>query len=235
MTYGLERKVKILVIEDERKISEIVSSYLVRDGHEVTVASTGKEGLIALKAQPDLVILDLMLPDMDGADICEAVRRDSDVPIIMLTARSSEEERIEGLGIGADDYVVKPFSPRELVARVNALLRRTKKRNPMLSFNGGTLVINTETAEVQVGGKRVELTSTEYRILLSLAQRQGGVLSREQLINVVQGYDFEGYDRIIDAHIKNLRHKIDPDVRHPVFIKTVYGMGYKFIGFHDEN
>lgn len=231
----MERKVKILVIEDERKISEIVSSYLVRDGHEVTVASTGKEGLIALKAQPDLVILDLMLPDMDGADICEAVRRDSDVPIIMLTARSSEEERIEGLGIGADDYVVKPFSPRELVARVNALLRRTKKRNPMLSFNGGTLVINTETAEVQVGGKRVELTSTEYRILLSLAQRQGGVLSREQLINVVQGYDFEGYDRIIDAHIKNLRHKIDPDVRHPVFIKTVYGMGYKFIGFHDEN
>lgn len=231
----MERKVKILVIEDERKISEIVSSYLVRDGHEVTVASTGKEGLIALKAQPDLVILDLMLPDMDGADICEAVRRDSDVPIIMLTARSSEEERIEGLGIGADDYVVKPFSPRELVARVNALLRRTTKRNPMLSFNGGTLVINTETAEVQVGGKRVELTSTEYRILLSLAQRQGGVLSREQLINVVQGYDFEGYDRIIDAHIKNLRHKIDPDVRHPVFIKTVYGMGYKFIGFHDEN
>ncbi|MGW8272128.1 MAG: response regulator transcription factor [Thermodesulfovibrionales bacterium] len=232
---GTERKVKILVIEDERKISEIVSSYLLRDGHDVAVAPTGREGLIALKSQPDLVILDLMLPDMDGADICEAVRRDSDVPIIMLTARSSEEERIEGLGIGADDYVVKPFSPRELVARVNALLRRTKKRNPMLSFNGGTLVINTETAEVQVGGKRVELTSTEYRILLSLAQRQGGVLSREQLINVVQGYDFEGYDRIIDAHIKNLRHKIDPDVRHPVFIKTVYGMGYKFIGFHDEN
>lgn len=232
---GSERRAKILLIEDERKISEIVSSYLVRDGHDVTIASTGREGLIALRAQPDLVILDLMLPDMDGADICEAVRRDSDMPIIMLTARSSEEERIEGLGIGADDYIVKPFSPRELVARVNALLRRTTKRNPMLSFNGGQLVINTETAEVQVDGERVELTSTEYRILLSLAQRQGGVLTREQLINVVQGYDFEGYDRIIDAHIKNLRRKIDPDVRRPLFIKTVYGVGYKFIGFPDEN
>ncbi|MGE5894932.1 MAG: response regulator transcription factor [bacterium] len=229
------RKGRILIIEDETKISSIVKSYLEREGFGVTVASTGREGLVALKNQPDLLILDLMLPDMDGADICETVRKDSDMPIIMLTAKSGEEERIQGLGIGADDYVVKPFSPRELVARVQALLRRTTKRKNIISFNKGRLQINTDTAEVSKDGSIIELTNTEYRILLYLARRPGNVLSREQLMNIVQGYDFEGYDRIIDAHIKNLRHKVDPDVRNPLFIRTVYGVGYKFIGTSDED
>lgn len=229
------KKGSILIIEDEKKISDIVKSYLERDGFSVSAAFTGRDGVVAMKNRPDLLILDLMLPDMDGADICETIRKDSDIPIIMLTAKSGEEERIKGLGIGADDYVVKPFSPRELVARVNALLRRTAKKKNVLSFNQGKLKINTETAVVSVDGTPVELTSTEYRILLSLSQRPNNILTREQLVNTVQGYDFEGYDRIIDAHIKNLRHKVDPDVRHPLFIRTVYGMGYKFIGTPDED
>ncbi|GBE00475.1 transcriptional regulatory protein SrrA [bacterium BMS3Abin07] len=228
-------KGKILIIEDERKISDIVKTYLERDGHDVSVADTGGEGISALKNKPDLVILDLMLPDMSGEDICEAVRDDSDTPILMLTAKSEEEDKVRGLGLGADDYVVKPFSPREVVARVNALLRRTLKKKTLLSFNGGALKIDVDAVEVYVDDRQMELTNTEYRILLVFAERPGNVFSRTQLVNMVQGYDFEGYDRTIDAHIKNLRHKIDPDSRTPRFIKTVYGMGYRFIGQPDED
>jgi len=229
------KKGTILVIEDEKKISDIVKLYLERDGFVVEAAFTGKDGLAALRIRPDLIILDLMLPDMNGEDICETIREDSDVPIIMLTAKAEEEEKIRGLGIGADDYIVKPFSPRELIARVQALLRRTSPKSTIMSFNKGLLRIDTQTAEASVNNKIVELTNTEYRILLALAQRKGQVLSRAQLVNTVQGYDFEGYDRIVDAHIKNLRQKVDPDVRHPVLIKTIYGMGYKFIGIPDED
>ncbi len=225
---------KILIVEDEKKISDIVRSYLERDGFAVTVAGTGSSALQLIKNKFDLIILDLMLPDIEGEEICRAIREISDVPIIMLTAKSSEEERIKGLGIGADDYVVKPFSPGELVARVKAHLRRTKKgEKKILSFNEGALRIDSGAMEVRKKDKTVTLTATEFKILLSLAERPGIIFNREQIVNIVQGFDFEGYDRVIDAHIKNIRHKIEDDTHNPVFIKTVYGAGYKFIGAPD--
>jgi DNA-binding response OmpR family regulator len=225
----------ILVIEDEKKISEIVEMYLKREGFKAKVADTGEKALSLLKEHFDLIILDLMLPDISGEDLCRMIREISDVPVIMLTAKSGEEDRIEGLGIGADDYVVKPFSPRELVARVKAHLRRAKRlEKKTLSFNGGALTLDTEKLDVRKNGVPVMLTSTEFRILMAFAEKPGRVLTRLQLINMVQGYDFEGYDRTIDAHIKNLRHKIEVDQRNPEFIKTVYGVGYKFSGIPDE-
>jgi DNA-binding response OmpR family regulator len=228
-------KGSILVVEDEKKIADITSAYLERDGFTVTHADTGERALSLLKNNYDLIVLDLMLPDMDGEEICAMLRQDSDVPIIMLTAKSAEEDRVKGLGIGADDYVVKPFSPRELVARVNALLRRTKKASKAMSFNSGALVINLESHEVLRDGAPVTLTPTEFRILQVLAERPQAVLSRLQLVNVVQGYDFEGYERTIDAHVKNLRQKIEKAPRQPEFIKTVYSLGYKFIGTPDAD
>lgn len=227
-------KGSILVVEDETKISDIVKAYLERDGYSVSVVETGGKALSILKEGFDLVILDLMLPDIPGEEICRAVRLDSGTPIIMLTAKSAEEDRVRGLGLGADDYVVKPFSPRELVARVNALLRRTKKGSSTLSFNKGTLIMDVSRHEVKRGGRAVELTPTEFRILLALSERAGAVMSRNQLVNIVSGYDFEGYERTIDAHVKNLRQKIEDDPKRPVFIQTVYGVGYKFIGQMDE-
>ncbi len=226
---------RILVIEDEEKISSIVKGYLQKEGFIVTVASTGQEGLNRLAEGYDLVILDLMLPDMEGEEICRFIREDSNIPIIMLTAKSDEEDRVKGLGIGADDYVVKPFSPRELVARVKALLRRVSPRQKVYSFNNGDLVIDMEKMEVRKGGTPIELTNTEFKLLQCLADRPGQVFTRLQLINLILGYDFEGYDRTIDAHIKNLRHKIEDNPRSPSYIKTVYGVGYKFIGSRDEN
>ncbi|MDI6729373.1 MAG: response regulator transcription factor [Thermodesulfovibrionales bacterium] len=225
---------KILIVEDEKKISDIVGSYLERDGFKVTIANTGQDALQQIKNNFDLIILDLMLPDIDGETICSSIREFSDVPIIMLTAKSSEDDRIKGLGIGADDYVIKPFSPRELVARVKAHLRRTKKNEKkLLSFNNGLLLIDTPSMEVKKDEKIIPLTSTEFKILLSLAERPQIVFTRLQIVNAVQGYDFEGYDRVIDAHIKNIRHKIEDNPQRPVFIKTVYGTGYKFIGIPD--
>jgi len=228
-------KGSILVVEDEKKIADITRTYLERDGFLVSHATTGEEALGMMGRGFDLLILDLMLPDMDGEEICRLVRKDSDVPIIMLTAKSAEDDRVKGLGIGADDYVVKPFSPRELVARVNALLRRVKKTVKDMSFNDGILKINVENHEVSSQGKPLQLTPTEFKILLVLSERPQAVLSRHQLVNIVQGYDFEGYERTIDAHVKNLRQKIEPDPKEPAFIKTVYGVGYKFIGTPDEN
>jgi len=188
-----------------------------------------------LKEPFDLFVLDLMLPDISGEELCGTIRETSDAPIIMLTAKSSEEDRIKGLGLGADDYVVKPFSPRELVARVKAQLRRTKKdAGKVLSFNKGLLTMDTDSHEVRRNGVPTVLTPTEFRILMLLAEKPGRIFSRLQLINMVQGYDFEGYDRTIDAHIKNLRQKIEDDQRNPLFIKTVYGVGYKFAGAPDE-
>ncbi len=225
---------KILIVEDEKKIADIVKSYLEREGFQVTLAGTGEAALQQIRSHFELVILDLMLPDIDGEDVCKAIRETSDVPIIMLTAKSSEDERVRGLGIGADDYVIKPFSPRELVARVKAHLRRTRKdEKKVLSFNQGLLTINTTCAEVTSAGKVVPLTTTEFRILLFLAERPQMVFSRLRIVNAVQGYDFEGYDRVIDAHIKNIRHKIEENPQKPAFLKTVYGAGYKFIGVPD--
>ena len=176
-----------------------------------------------------------MLPDMDGEDICQTIRNDSDIPIIMLTAKSVEEDRIKGLGIGADDYVVKPFSPRELVARVKALLRRSRGTREVISFNKGDLAIDSLRFEVRKKGSVVVLTPTEFKLLQCFAERPGQVFTRLQLVNVILGYDFEGYDRTIDAHIKNIRHKVEDNQRTPSYIKTVYGVGYKFIGQPDED
>lgn len=226
---------KILIIEDEKKISEIVKAYLEKEGFKVALAGTGGDGLKALKENPDLIILDLMLPDMQGEELCAIIREGSDVPVIILTAKSGEEDRVKGLGIGADDYVIKPFSPRELVARVKAHLRRAvKNRRKMYSYNNGDLTIDIEHHEASRDGGPIVLTPTEFKILVSLAENPGRVLSRDQLVNIVLGYDFEGYDRTIDAHVKNLRHKLEKDSKSPEFIQTVYGMGYKFIGTLDE-
>lgn len=230
------QKESILIIEDEKKISGIVRAYLEREGYRVKLAETGEQALSLLKDSFDLIILDLILPDMPGEDICGIIRESSDLPIIMLTAKSSEEDRIKGLGIGADDYVVKPFSPRELVARVKAHLRRAgKSKKTILSYNRGALRINIADHEVFKEDRQVILTPTEFKILLSLAENPSRILSREQIVNIVLGYDFEGYDRTIDAHVKNLRHKIEKDSKEPEFIKTVYGLGYKFIGAPDED
>ncbi len=226
---------KILVIEDEEKIADIVKAYLQKDGFQVTIAVTGQKAMSLLKEGFDLIILDLMLPDIDGEDICKTIRKNSDVPIIMLTAKSEEEDRIKGLGIGADDYMVKPFSPRELVARVKALLRRAKGLKKSISFNNKDIIMDSTRFEVKKGGLPVDLTSTEFKLLQCLAERPEQVFTRLKLVNLILGYDFEGYDRTIDAHIKNIRHKIEDDPKSPKYIQTIYGVGYKFIGTIDED
>lgn len=228
------KKEFVLIVEDEKKISEIVRAYLDKEGFRVRVADNGSAALSLLKEHPDLIILDLMLPDMAGEELCSTIRGTSEVPIIMLTAKSGEEDRVRGLGIGADDYVIKPFSPKELVARVKAHLRRAgKTKRNHLSFNSGKLKVDLDRHEVQLDGKLLQLTLTEFKILTSLAENHGMVLSRNQIVNSVQGFDFEGYDRTIDAHVKNLRHKVEKDSKSPEFIQTVYGIGYKFIGTPD--
>ncbi len=225
----------ILIVEDEKKISDIVKSYLERAGFDVTVAATGAAALMEIKNRFDLVILDLKLPDIEGETICKSIREISDMPVIMLTAKSAEDDRVKGLCIGADDYVIKPFSVRELVARVQAHLRRSKKdAKKELVFNKGALVIDILAQEAKKNGTVVSLTGTEFRILLSLAERPNIIFSRLQLINIVQGFDFEGFDRVVDVHVKNIRHKIEDNPQTPSFIKTVYGMGYKFIGEPDK-
>ena len=226
---------KILIIEDEPKIANVVKAYLEREGFLANIAETGGKALRLIKEGYNLIILDLMLPDIDGEDICVAIRGISDLPIIMLTAKSSEDDRVKGLGMGADDYIVKPFSARELVARVKAHLRRTKKNEDrILSFNRSLLKIDTQSMEVIKGGRRIALTHTEFKMLITLSERPQHVFSRSQLVNIVQGFDFEGYDRVIDAHMKNIRHKIEDEPQKPVFIKTVYGAGYKFMGTPDR-
>lgn len=226
---------KILIVEDEKKIADIVTSYLEREGFSVVVARTGGAALKELKNGFALVILDLRLPDMDGEEVCKSIREVSDVPIIMLTAKSAEDDRVRGLGLGADDYVVKPFSARELVARVQAHIRRARKDDKQeLSFEHGSLIIDARTRDVRKKGKSVVLTNTEFRLLASLAEKPNQVFSRAQLISSAQGFDFDGFDRVVDAHIKNIRHKIEDDPANPTFIKTIYGVGYKFIGRPDS-
>ena len=225
---------KIVVIDDESSVREVVEAYLERDGYNVFVAGSGSEGLaLAERIQPALIVLDLMLPDISGEEICSEVRSRSDVPILMLTAKASEDERVAGLVSGADDYLVKPFSPRELVARVRAVLRRTQSvETPLveiLSFDEGRLTIDSVRHEVRRDGKAVDLTPNEYKLLVTLARYPGRVYSRFELINRVQGYDFEGYERTIDVHVKNLRKKIEPDSAHPRYVETVIGAGYRLV------
>ena len=223
---------KIVVIDDDASVQEVVRAYLEKDGYLVYVAGTGAEGLaLAEHVTPGLIVLDLMLPDRSGEDIARDIRSRSDVPILMLTAKASEDERVEGLALGADDYLTKPFSPRELVARVRAILRRTQGTEvplvEMLRFDKGRLEIDTVEHEVRCEGEPVELTPNEYKLLLTLARYPGRVYSRFELINHVQGYDYEGYERTIDAHVKNLRKKIEADPRHPRYVETVFGVGYR--------
>jgi DNA-binding response OmpR family regulator len=225
---------KILVVEDEEKISKIIKAYLEKEGFQVRTADSGQRALSILKEGFALIILDLMLPDIDGEDVCRTIREDSDIPIIMVTARSGEEDRIKGLGIGADDYVVKPFSTRELVARVNALLRRARKIKETITFNKSDLIIDSLTYEIRKKGTPLVITPTEFKLVQFLAEHPRQVFTRLQLVNVILGYDFEGYDRTIDAHIKNIRHKIEDNLKTPSYIKSIYGVGYKFIGNPDE-
>ena len=223
---------RIVVIDDELSVQEVVKAYLEEDGYDVSVAGNGAEGLaLAARVSPALIILDLMLPDISGEKICSEIRGRSDVPILMLTAKASEEERVTGLTSGADDYLVKPFSPRELVARVHAVLRRTHSvESPLveaLSFDDGRLQIDTVQHVVMRDGELVDLTPNEYKLLIALARYPGRVYSRFELINRVQGYDYEGYERTIDVHVKNLRKKIEPDSAHPRYVQTVTGVGYR--------
>ena len=227
----MDENKRVVVVDDEPSVQEVVRAYLEKDGYHVFVAGTGGEGLaLAERIKPGLIVLDLMLPDISGEEVAREVRSRSDVPILMLTAKASEDERVEGLALGADDYLVKPFSPRELVARVRAILRRTQPETPLvqtLSFDGGALEIDTVGHEVRSDGQLVELTPNEYKLLVTLARYPGRVYSRFELINHVQGYEYEGYERTIDAHVKNLRKKIEPDPKHPHYIETVFGTGYR--------
>ncbi|MFC4799948.1 response regulator transcription factor [Neobacillus sp. GCM10023253] len=229
---------KILLVDDERRIIEVLEAYLEREGYEIYSADNGIDALKKAKTlQPDLIILDLMLPDISGEEVCRLVRKESDVPILMLTAKSAEDDRINGIVMGADDYLTKPFSPREVVVRVQAILRRVKKTEKVdrLEFNRRKLAINLEKKEVTVNGQYITLTPIEYKLLTNMAGNPGRVYSRMDLLEKIQdeGIYYEGYERSVDTHIKNLRKKIETDSRQPEFIMTVFGMGYKFGGVPD--
>jgi two-component system alkaline phosphatase synthesis response regulator PhoP len=229
----------VLVVEDEPHIVEVVRDYLKQAGYRVVAAGDGPAALhLAHRERPDLVVLDLMLPGgMDGLEVCRRLRQDSalaDIPILMLTARVEETDRIVGLELGADDYVTKPFSPREVVARVRAVLRRPRGTGvPASLLRSGDLVIDEAGHGVTSGGRAVDLTPSEFAILVVLARNAGRTLSRNQLLELVYDVAYEGYDRAVDSHIKNLRRKIEPDPGRPRYIHTVYGVGYRF-GVEDE-
>ena len=220
---------KILVVDDEERIVHIVRSYLEKDGFLVVTASDGPESLgVARRERPDLVVLDLMLPGLSGWDVCRSLRAESRVPIIMLTARDEDADKIVGLELGADDYVTKPFNPRELVARVRAVLRRSQPAvQEHRPIEIGGLIIDAERHEVRLDGQSLSLTPTEFGLLQALAGQPGRVFTRLQLLERVQGDVYEGYERAIDSHIKNLRQKIEPDPRRPRYVLTVFGVGYK--------
>jgi DNA-binding response OmpR family regulator len=219
----------VLVVEDERKLRELVRSYLERAGFAVLSTESGAEAItMAASAAPDLVILDLGLPDIPGKSVLRELRAASAVPVLILTAMSSESDRIRGLELGADDYVTKPFSPRELVLRVQAILRRGGQQDEQgITSYGGVLVIDEPKRQVQVSGQAVELTPTEWGVLVALARVPGRVYSRLELINRVRGHEFEGYERTVDSHVKNLRRKLGDDPARPRIVQTVLGGGYR--------
>ena len=221
---------RILVVDDDVKTVELVKLYLNRDGYKVLTAYDGVEALrLARESQPDLIVLDLMLPGIDGLEVCRTLRAESDVPIIMLTARTTEQDKLTGLDLGADDYVTKPFSPRELAARVRTVLRRLPGERGPAEIKHGELTVNFRKYEASIAGRSLNLTPVEFKLLGVLVKEPGRVFSRGQLIEKALGYDFDGFDRTIDVHILNLRRKLEPDPSHPRYIKTVYGAGYKFL------
>lgn len=222
---------RILLVEDEKTIRDTVAAYLEREGYWVTPTPDGREALEQFsKHRFDLVVLDLMLPEISGEQVCRAIRDASDVPIIMLTAKGELEDRVAGLELGADDYLVKPFSPRELVARVRALLRRAhvgaEPQRDRLVY--GPLEIDVAGHKAFLNGEELDLTASEFKLLTTLSRYPGRVYSRMELVEKVLGYDFEGYERTIDSHVKNLRAKLDDDPRDPTFVYTVHGVGYRF-------
>jgi len=219
---------RVLVVDDEPQIVGLLRSYLERDGFDVDEAADGEGALEATRrVRPDLVLLDLMLPRLDGREVCRRIRDMGQTPIIMLTARDEETDKLVGLELGADDYITKPFSPREVVARVRAVLRRVARGGPEV-IRVGELVVDLRAHEVSLEGRRIDLTPTEFRLLEIMAGHPNQVFTRMQLIDRIQGHAFEGYERTVDAHIKNLRGKVEPDPRNPRYILTVYGVGYKF-------
>lgn len=230
---------KILVVDDEEHILQVIKAYLIKNHYIVFEANTGRGALHLFETlHPDLIILDLMLPDMNGEEICRRIRKSSNVPILMLTAKSSEDDMVNGLMIGADDYITKPFSPRELLARVISLLRRTNQpelgNTSKLLFAQGRLTIDLEQYEVRVQEEPIALTPMEFKLLEVLAKHPKRVFSRLELVNLTQGDTYEGFERTIDVHIKNIRQKIGDDPKHPVFVGTVFGVGYKFLVSPDE-
>jgi two-component system OmpR family response regulator len=228
----------VLIVEDDIKLARIVKAYLEAADFRTVHASTVNEAL--QKAEADLplaVILDLGLPDGNGEELCQSLKDLGDFPVIMLTAKSSEEERLAGFALGADDYMVKPASPRELVCRLKAVLKRYERgstsSDAVVSFNNSTLVLNTLRHQITLDSRPVSVTPTEFKLLLTLASSPGRTFTRDELVSRALGYQFEGYDRSIDAHIKNLRQKIEKDPRVPEYLKTVYGVGYLFTGERD--
>lgn len=221
----------VLIVEDERKLRDLLRSYLEREGFAVVTAGTGADGLqLAASASPDLIVLDLGLPDVTGESVAAELRSSTAIPIVMLTAKAEEADRIAGLELGADDYITKPFSPRELVLRIRAVLRRARQSDgapPTRSYGGGRLVIDEVRREVAVAGRTVEVTPTEWGILTALATTPGRVYSRAELINRARGHEFHGYERSVDSHIKNLRRKIEQDPANPAIVVTVLGGGYR--------
>ncbi len=229
----IEDKKKVLIVDDEPKIVEAVVAYLEKSGYNPFAAYDGEKALTLFdNVNPDLVVLDLMLPRISGEEICKIIRRNSRVPIIMLTAKISEEEKINGLNIGADDYVTKPFSPRELMARINSLLRRADEGvSPLfhiMSWNDNDLQIDLNSYTVKKSGVSVNLTRIEFKLLCTLIKYPKKIFTREELIDIVLGADYDGFERTIDSHIKNLRSKIEDDTTNPRYILTVRGVGYKF-------
>ena len=229
----MNNQFKILVVDDEKKIVDVVKAYLEKEGFHVLTAMDGEAALTIFNDEKiHLIVLDLMLPKISGEEVCNKIRVASDIPIIMLTAKAEEDERIEGLSIGADDYLTKPFSVRELVVRVRALLRRSYRdvlpMADILTFNNGDLEVDVKKIIVKKQGEVVGLTTNEFKVLTILLANPGQVFSREQLVEKAFGMDYEGFDRTIDTYIKNIRHKIEDNLKAPKYITTIYGIGYKF-------
>ena len=227
----------ILVVDDEPKIATLARDYLEHAGFAVVTAGDGPTALATVRQRrPDLVVLDLGLPGLDGLDVTRQLRRDSSIPIVMLTARDDELDKLLGLELGADDYVTKPFSPRELVARVRAVLRRAE-RPPEAgeTIRAGDLTLDVPRMRAEVAGRAVDLTPTEFQLLATLAARPGRIFTRAQLLDAVRGVTFETYERAIDSHVKNLRRKVEPDPRRPRYVLTVYGVGYRFADDRDTD
>jgi DNA-binding response OmpR family regulator len=231
----MDDKIRILVVDDEQKVLNVIEAYLIKEGFEVLTCTDGEEALNLFEnEQIHLIILDLMLPKISGEKVCNKIRATSSVPIIMLTAKTEEDNKIDGLSIGADDYITKPFSNRELVSRVKAIIRRTYRDTrplaQLLIINNGDLEIDIEKMIVKKQGHPITLTSNEFKILIALLTNPGQIFSRDQLVNKAFGIGYDGFDRTIDTHIKNLRQKIEDDSKKPIYILSVYGMGYKFQG-----